>query len=256
MATPTETDQATGRYVYGIVPADVKVPRGKRTVGDGRPATLVRWGKIAALTSPVPAGALIGTPDDLIAHSRLLDAVAARSAVLPMRFGAVLPTNDDVEQGLLAPHHDEFAAALDEGAGTIQFVATGRYVQAAVLNEVLNENPEAAALTAAIRGKEELATRDLRIRLGEIVNAAIMAKRDADTAAFTAAVERYCEAIAPREPSHEEDAVHLALLVRRDQQEDLWRAVKDASARWRDRVDFRLLGPMAPYDFVRATEAG
>jgi Gas vesicle synthesis protein GvpL/GvpF len=256
MGTSTETDQATGQYVYGIVPGNAKAPRGKRTVGDGHTATLVRCGRIAALTSPVPVGALIGTPDDLIAHQRMLDAVAPRAAVLPMRFGAVLATSSEVEQGLLAPHHDEFAAALEKFAGTVQFVVAGRYAQAAVLGEVLNENAEAATLAAAIRGKDELATRDLRIRLGEVVNAAIAAKRDADTAAFTAAVERYCEAIAAREPSHEEDAVHLALLVRRDQENDVWREVQDASERWRDRVDFRLLGPMAPYDFVIATEAG
>lgn len=217
---------------------------------------MVRCGKIAALTSPVPAGTLIGTPDDLIAHQRMLDAVASRAAVLPMRFGAVLATTSEVEQGLLAPHHDEFAEALDKLAGTVQFVAAGRYAQAVVLTEVLNENPEATALAAAIKGKDELASRDLRIRLGEIVSTAIAAKRDADTAAFTAAVERYCEAIAARAPSHEEDAIHVALLVRRDQEQDVRREVHDVSDRWRDRVDFRLLGPMAPYDFVIATEAG
>lgn len=255
MATSTATDQATGWYVYGIVPADVKAPR-RKTVGDGRPASLVRCGTIAALTSPVPVGAMIGTPDDLIAHQRILDAVAAQSAVLPMRFGAVLSSDGEVEQALLAPHHDEFAAALDKVAGMVQFLVTGRYVQSTVLTEVLNDNAEAAELAAAIRGHDELATRDLRIRLGEIVNAAIAAKREADTTAFIAAVEPSCEAIAVREPSHEEDAVHLALLVRRDQEDDLWQVVSDAAARSRDRVDFRLLGPMAPYDFVVATEAG
>jgi hypothetical protein len=255
MATPTTTDQATGWYVYGIVPAGVKAPRRKRTVGDGPQATLVRWGTIAALTSPVPIGAPIGTPDDLIAHQEMLDAVAARAAVLPMRFGAVLPTNDAVERGLLEPHHDEFAAALDKVAATVQFVVAGRYAQARVLTEVLDENAEAAELTATIRGKDELATRDLRIRLGEIINGAIAAKREADTAAFAAAVEPYCEAIAGREPTHEEDAVGLALLVRRDQEDDLRQEVREAAARWRDRVDFRLLGPMAPYDFVVAAKA-
>ena len=256
MATPTDTNQATGWYVYGIVPADAKAPRGKRTIGDGRPASLVRRGTIAALTSPVPIGAIIGTPDDLIAHEQILDAVAARDAVLPMRFGAVLASNDDVERDLLEPYQDEFAAALDKFADTVQFVVAGRYVQAAVLTDVLNENAEAAELAAAIRDKDELATRDLRIRLGELVNAAIEAKRQADTAALAAAVEPFCEAVAAREPTHEEDAVNLALLVHRDQQDDLWQVVRDTAAQRRDRVDFRLLGPMAPYDFVIATEAG
>lgn len=252
MAAATETDQATGWYVYGIVPGDVKVPRGQRTVGGGRPATVVRWRTIAALTSPVTASTPIGTPEDLIAHQKMLDAVAARAAVLPMRFGAVLATNDAVERGLLEPHHDEFAAALEKVAGTVQYVVAGRYVQAAVLPEVLNENAQAAALATAIRGKDDLATRNLRIQLGEIVNAAIAAKREADTAAFVTAVEPSCEAIAVREPSHEDDAVHLALLVRRDREGGLWHEVKHVAARWRDRVEFRVLGPMAPYDFVAA----
>jgi hypothetical protein len=252
MAASTVTDQATGWYVYGIVPGEVKAPREQRTVGDGRPATVVRWGTIAALTSPVPTGTPIGTPDDLIAHQRMLDAVAARAAVLPMRFGAVLATDEAVERGLLEPHHDEFAEALDKVAGTVQFVAAGRYAQAAVLPEVLNENAEAAELAVAIRGKDEVVTRNLRIRLGEIVDAAIAAKREADTAEFVTAVQPSCEAIAAREPSHEDDAVHLALLVRRDREDDLWHEVRHAAARWRGRVDLRLLGPMAPYDFVTA----
>jgi len=255
MATSTAADQA-GWYVYGIVPADTEPPRGMRTIGDGRGATLVRSGTIAALTSPVPIDAPIGTPDDLVAHQKMLDAVAERAAVLPMRFGAVLATDDAVQRGLLEPHRDEFAAALDKFAGKVQFLVAGRYVQAAVLTEVLNENAEAVELAAAIRGEDELATRDLRIRLGEVVNAAVAAKREADTAAFATAIEPCCEAISRREPGHEDDAVDLALLVDRDREDDLRRSVQEAAARWRDRVAFRLLGPMAPYDFVVASHGG
>lgn len=252
MTTSADADQATGWYVYGIVPAGTKPPHGKRTIGDGHPATLVRCGTIAALASPVPVNAPIGTPDDLISHQKMLDAVAERSAVLPMRFGAVLATDDAVERDLLEPHHEEFAAALDKVSGTVQFVVSGRYVQTAVLTEVLNESTEAAELAAALRGQDELATRDLRIRLGEIISAAVAAKREADTEVLATAVEPYCEAIAGREPSHEEDAVDLALLVHRDREDDLGQKIQEAAAGWQGRVDLRVLGPMAPYDFVVA----
>ncbi|HET9893803.1 MAG TPA: GvpL/GvpF family gas vesicle protein [Streptosporangiaceae bacterium] len=255
---PARTELGTGWYVYGIVRSGVKAPPRKRTVGtEHRPAGLVRSGDIAALVSPVRIGAPLGTPDDLMAHQRLLDAVAARAAVLPMRFGAVLDAKGAVRETLLAPYHDEFAEALGKFAGTVQYVITGRYVEDAVLTEVLAEHSEAAALAAAIRGKSELATRELRIRLGELVNEAIAAKRQADSAALMDTVGPYCEAVAARQPSHEEDAACLALLVRRDKadQQRLRQSLNDVAARWRGRVDFRLLGPMAPYDFVVAAPA-
>lgn len=248
--------QAAGWYVYGIVPADVRPPR-KRTVGDGHHrSTLIRYRDIAALTSPVELGVPLGTPDDLIAHQRMLDAVAARAAVLPLRFGAVLAEGDDVRKVLLADHHAEFAEALGKFAGTVQFVVAGRYSEDAVLTEIVREHGEVAELAAAIRGKDELATRDLRIRLGEAVNSAITGKRDADTARFAAQVEPYCEAITAREPSHEQDAVCLALLVRRGQEDELRQQVGEVADQWRDRENIRLLGPMAPYDFVVAAAPG
>jgi hypothetical protein len=247
----------TASYIYGIVPAGVRAPRGESPVGDGnhRLAT-IRHGMIAALTSPVDLSVPIGTPDDLIAHQRVLDAVARRAPVLPMRFGAVLAEPGAVRQELLAGHHDEFAAALDQLAGTVQYVVAGRYDQDVVLTEVLRESDQAQALAAAIRGQDELATRDLRIQLGELVNAAIASKRDADTAAFASAVEPLCVAIAVRAPSHEQDAVHLALLVDRAHKEKLGRLVDQTAATWGDRVRLRLLGPMAPYDFATTAPPG
>jgi hypothetical protein len=238
-------------YIYGIVPAGVRAPRRQRPVGDpGHRLATIRHGSIAALTSSVDLSTPLGTPDDLVAHQQVLDAVARRAPVLPMRFGAVLAEPDIVRRDLLADHHDEFAAALDQLAGTVQYVIAGRYGQDAVLTEILAENDQAGALAAAVRGQDELATRDLRIQLGELINGAIAAKRDADTAAFAKAVEPLCAAILVRGPSHEEDAVHLAVLVDRENTEDLGRLVSQTAREWGDRVHIRLLGPMAPYDFA------
>jgi Gas vesicle synthesis protein GvpL/GvpF len=44
--------------------------------------------------------------------------------------------------------------------------------------------------------------------------------------------------------------VQIAVLVRSSQARDVQDAVSDQAARWAGRVDLRLLGPMAAYDFV------
>jgi hypothetical protein len=246
-----------GCYVYGIVFSDVEPTDDATGVGDP-PARVevVRHDGIAALVSEIDLTKPLGQPEDLMAHQQLLDASAAEVPVLPLRFGAVLTSKEAVVEELLAPHCDEFTSALRELEGGAQYVVKGRYVEEAVLPEILSENPEAAELADEIRqAPDEDATRDVRIRLGEIISDAIAAKREADTRELGRILEPHCIATSVREPTHEQDAVHVALLVEKSKQDDLEQAVADLTHDWEQRVTVRLLGPMAPYDFTGAPPA-
>lgn len=249
--------QQTGIYVYGIFPADIKVTGEKKGVGDPPvPLQVVRWGDLAALVSEVNVARPLGSPEDLRAHSDLLDSCAAAMPVLPLRFGAVLASEDAVARELLEEHHDEFAEALSELDGRAEYVVKGRYVEQAILDEVLSENRQAARLRDGIRGKDADATRDARIQLGEIISDAIAAKREEDTRILGEQMADHCVASLVREPTHERDAVHVAFLLDASQEKDLERVTEDLAKTWAGRVEFRLLGPIAAYDFVGTTEPG
>jgi hypothetical protein len=248
-----EAGQGKACYVYGIVPADVEFTDEVEGIGDPPGVVrLIRHGEIAALVSDVDITRPLGRPEDLMAHQELLDSMAAAAPVLPLRFGAVVTGEDAVTGEMLGPHHEEFAAALRELEGRAQYVVKGRYVEDALLGEVLSENPQADELRQQIRaaGGDEYATRELRMRLGEIVNQAVVAKRERDTRHAGDVLEPYCVASKVREPTHEEDAVHVAVLVDTGQQPELERALSELAREWEGRVTLRLLGPMAPYDFV------
>jgi hypothetical protein len=256
-AEATRRRPSSGSYIYGIVPADVEVSSDATGVGNppGR-VTLLRHGEIAALLSEVDFDRPLGTPGDLVAHEALLDATVAEVPVLPLRFGAVMTDPDSVVGELLAPHHDEFRAALDELEGRAEYVVKGRYAEETVLREVLTENPEAARLRDDVRGMPEEVTRNERIRLGELINQAVTAKREADTQALIDCISPFCVLTAVREPTHEWDAVHLAVLLDLDREKELTEAVREFGRHRTGRIDLRLLGPLAPYDFVMAAGLG
>ncbi|MGV9668931.1 GvpL/GvpF family gas vesicle protein [Nocardia niigatensis] len=243
--------QSTAVYVYGIVPADVEAEPHATGVGDPpSEVTVVRHGEIAALVSTLESDRPLGTPADLTAHEKLLDGSAVVSPVLPLRFGAVMTDTDAVESELLEANEDEFRAALAELEGRVQFVIRGRYIEDAILRELLDENTEAARLRDEIRGKPEDATREARIALGELINRAIEAKRAEDTRRVVSELEQLDVLVNQREPSHEEDAVHVAVLVESARRKELEEAVRRLIADWDGRVELNLLGPMAAYDFV------
>lgn len=245
----------TAVYVYGIIPADTEIESGTTGVGDppGQ-VRLVRHGDLAALVSDVDVSKPLGRPEDLMAHEELLDGAAGDVPVLPLRFGAVVSDDKGVTSELLEDHHDEFTDALGQLEGCSQYVIKGRYDETKALGDVLSNNEEASSLREQIADLDENATRDQRMRLGEIISNAVEQSRERDTQVLLDAVADCVEDTVVREPTHELDAVHAALLVKTDRVPDLERALDGLAGEWGSLIELRLLGPQAAYDFVGTTQ--
>jgi len=244
-----------GWYVYGIVEHDVEVLPDTRGIGDPpAPVETVVSGDIAALVSRVAVDQPIGERGDLLAHEDLLDTVALDVPVLPLRFGAVMSSRDAVAQELLEPNHDLFADSLHELSDEVQYVVRARYVEEALIREILDEDPDTAELAEQLSGKSMESTRDAQIRLGEMIGVAAEAKRRADTDALIEAIGPLVAATNVRAPTHEQDAAHVAMLVDRDRDAEWEETLGDLARTWSGRATVRLLGPMAPYDFVTTTQ--
>jgi hypothetical protein len=245
------SDEATGIYVYGIVPGDVEVEADAQGIGDPPAEVMVvREGDIAALISPVSTDEPLGKPECLQAHARLLDGTSAVAPVLPLRFGAVMTDEESVAEELLRKNHDEFADALHALEGHAEYVVKGRYEEDTILREVISESVEAQKLRESMAGMSEDASRKARMALGEVVVKAIDAKRAADTDAVVKNLEGVAKQVNIRRPTHELDAVNVAVLAAVDQEDELQAAVDDLAQDWDGRVKLRLLGPLAAYDFV------
>ena len=244
-------EPAKGVYVYGILPGDIEMTHDRTGVGNP-PGQLrvVRSENLAALVSDVDPGRPLGTPDDLRAHKAILDDSATDVPVLPMRFGAVLASEDAVVDELLTPNNEEFSNALDDLEGRHEFVLRGRYVEQAVLESALSQNEEAAQLAQEIRGGDPDLTRDARIQLGELISNLIETQRARDTQEAQEAMEGHYVASVIREPSHELDAVHIAYLLDSNQEKHLDKVVEDLAEAWQGQVELEVLGPQAAYDFV------
>jgi hypothetical protein len=250
------TERTTGYFVYGVVPGDVEAVGDARGVGDPpAPVDVVTHGDLGALVSEIRLDQPLGRPDDLRAYKDLLDGTALAAPVLPVRFGTVAADRDAVTD-LLDADHDAYLAELDRLEDRVQYVVRARYLEHQLLTEVLAGNAEAADLRERLRGQPEDALRDLRIRLGEVVNAEVEARRAADTERLVAELSPFSVGAAERQPTHEQDAAHVAFLVAADKGPDFEGVAQRLAADWADRATIRLLGPMAAYDFVGRPDQG
>jgi hypothetical protein len=248
----TQAEKAV--YVYGILPSDVEYEEPPTGLGNPpSPVRLVRHKDIAALVSDVDVSNRLGTPDDLLLHEELLDASAAEVPVLPLRFGAVVANEDAVAVELLEPYYNEFSAALRELDGYQEYIVRGRYAEKAILREILAEDPQAAALAAQTRDADPAASREGQIQLGQIIGERLAGKRAQDTRQLSDAVADLVSMSVVRPPGDDLEAVHAAFLVKATDADQMTSAAQELAAGWEGRVELRIIGPVAAYDFVVTT---
>jgi hypothetical protein len=246
----------TGVYVYGILPGDIELESQATGVGDPpSPVRLLKYRDIAALVSDVDVATPLGTPQDLVAHEDLLDASAAEAPLLPMKFGAVMASEDVVTAELLEPHYDGFRAALRQLEGYAEYVVEGRYVETAILAEVLRENPATADLAVQVTSADAGPSQDRQARLNEMISQAIAVKREQDTRVLGDALAAQVSASVARPATHALDAVHAAFLIEAHAGERLELALTKLAADWAGRVKLQLTGPVAAYDFAGGAPA-
>ncbi|MBS1861192.1 MAG: GvpL/GvpF family gas vesicle protein [Actinobacteria bacterium] len=242
------TDKAEPRYVYGVVRADTAAP-----AVDGiaaAPLELIADGDVAALTSIAPDQYLEVGREELLTHSRVLEAALDKGTVLPMRFGVVLSDEETLRSDLLDAHHDELAVQLTEMDGKVEMTLKGVYDEEAVLREIVAEHPGIAQLRGELEGKPEAATYYERIRLGELVAAAFVERQELDSEAAVEDLRLHAVAVAVGEPIHERMAVNASFLVERAKLDEFDRALDAIGERKAKLIRFRVTGPLPPHSFV------
>jgi hypothetical protein len=249
----TPSDVGLACYLYGIVAADLVVPADLEGV-DHQPVSLVRHGDIAAVTSLMDSEHLTAGRADLMAHGRVLDAIAALGPVLPVQFGSMLQNRDAVRTDLLEPGHDRFQAMLGDLAGYSQFTVRARYDERQVLSEVVAENPEIAQLRAATREQPEDSLYGERVRLGELVSRALEAKSAEDGETLLTELERHAAAVNIRDSAGVDRLLDVAVLVHDSRRAGFEQALEELAAAFAGRAQLKLIGPTAPYDFVAVDE--
>ena len=249
--TSTLTD--VGFYFYGVVPAGTDVT-GLRGLDDVEGEAVEHSG-LAAVVSRLALERPPGRSAELVAHARVLDTLATSTTVVPARFGLVL------DHDLL-----EVARVLDEGAeshrevlqrleGCVQLNLRATYEPDQVLAELVQQDELVAELRRRTRDLPPGTPHPDLVRLGEAVSRGLEHKRLEDGEVVLDVVLPFAAGHVVR-PGAEYAVLDVALLVRRADVAALEEALEGLAEAVHERFRLRLVGPVAPYDFVGSATWG
>jgi hypothetical protein len=242
-------------YVYGILPqqgADGHHATWSMGIGTGvagAPVRLIDVGDLAAVVSAATAEPVARTRRNMLTHTSVLERVMPHGTVLPLRFGTVAP--DAVAlKACVAANHSAFREALHGIEGRVELGLKASWRKDGVLADIIGRDQNLRLMRDRLQTRPAGETYYERIELGRRVEAALAERRAVETAAIMAELLPLAEREAELRAHDEDMVLNRAFLVPRSMEAAFDAAVARVAERFAERLEFRYVGPVPPFNFV------
>lgn len=238
-----------GLYVYAVGRSDDGELPPLQGVFD-RPAYRLDVGSLYAVVSECPVGAVRAERRNIAATQRVLAALNAKFDLLPMAFGTITKSKDDLRL-FLDEHRETLTAQLQRISGAIEMSLRLSLEVPDPIAYVVERTPALKAARERTFHSRRAPSYDDRIRLGQMVDDALRQYRDARTSQVMAVVGASCAELIALPVRGEKEIANLAALVSRSDLDRFEAAVHELAAQTDEDIAFNIGGPWLPHNFVQ-----
>lgn len=238
-----------GKYVYCIIRQDAVRDFGDIGIGGSARVYTVHHGDLAAVVSDTPIVIYDPTRENVLAHEFVNETVMREFTVIPMSFGTVFRSEDDVGE-LLRSTYDAFTDVLEKMRDKIEFGVQIRWDRDRVVTSIEEENDEIGRLKDEITRNAASSTYFARMQLGRLIDSALEDSASRYVANVHEELKRASVASRSNKVIGDRMIMNAAFLVNRADEKAFDDAVKELSRRYEHLLSFKYTGPWPPYNFV------
>src|SRR5687768_8637987 len=171
------SDSARGKYVYCVIQSADPLKFGAAGIGDnGTEIHTVHYRDLAAVVSDVPLGVLDSTRENVLAHERVNEIVMRDHTVIPMSFGTIFKTRDDILE-LLRSAYDAFNDVLNKMQDKLEFGLKVLWDRDDMVRVIENEDEDIHRLKNEISSQKG-STYFARMQYGRLIDAALQQRSE------------------------------------------------------------------------------
>ena len=238
-------------YLYAVTTGDAHLDLGPIGVPDGRSEVFsIHEAGLAAVVSEYPGDSGRDLPQAqmlrrLLVHQQVLEKLITDHAILPVKFGTV-PRSPNEVRLLLSRYQALLEASLRDVGGAVEIDLSASWDLPAILQEASHE-PALAAMRRRHSGAEEA---NAAIEMGKRVHGTVERKREEYRRRV---VNEMLPCVRDAEPNPiptDDIVLNVAFLVDRVQVAEFDRTLDRLAEEFGDRLSFRYVGPLPPYSFA------
>jgi Gas vesicle synthesis protein GvpL/GvpF len=237
-----------GKYVYCIIDSSDPLRFGPVGIG-AEPSEVytVHYRNLAAVVSDAPLEVLDSTRENVLAHERVNETVMREHTVIPMSFGTIFKTREDIVE-LLRSAAEAFGDVLNKMQNKLEFGLKVLWDRDQAIREVESEDEDISRLKKEISGQKG-PTYFARMQYGRLIDSALQARSERYVADILEQLREVSVASRINKPIGDKMIMNAAFLISRDQEQAFDAKVKSIAGKF-DKLTFKYTGPWPPYNFV------
>ena len=239
-----------GRYVYGIVQTKEHMNFGKIGIGGaGEPVYTVNYLDIAAVVSKTPVAIFDPTRENALAHEHVIETVMKNHTIIPMSFGTVFRTDDDIRE-VLKGIYASLKDVLKQMSGKLEFGLKVNWDRDQIIEELKQHDEEIRRFHHEIIRKQLQSTYFARMQLGRMIDKSLAERATQYVREIYEALRSVCVASRDNQPIGDKMIMNAAFLVDRSRESEFDSIVNKIAKKYGKRLKFKYTGPWPPYNFV------
>jgi hypothetical protein len=238
-----------GLYVYCIIRSSEPRDFGPIGIGGEKRVYTVGYRELAAVVSDTPIRIYDPTRENVLAHEFVNETVMREHTVLPMSFGTIFRTGDDILE-LLRSTAKALEDVLEKMQGKIEFGLKVLWDRDKVIERIEERDEEIQRLKQGIESGGHSSTYFARMQLGRLVEGAIEDAANEFVRDIHDSLKPVAVASRTNKPIGDRMILNGAYLVDRSQEAEFDRVVKAMSQKYEELLSFKYTGPWPPYNFV------
>ena len=243
-----ERGTGRGRYVYCIIRASQPLRFGPIGMDEqSSEVYTINFRDMAAVVSDVPIAPLDSTRENVLAHERVNETVMRDHTVIPMSFGTIFKTRDDILE-LLRSAYDAFADVLAKMQDKLEFGLKVLWDRDEIVKAIEQEDEDIHRLKTEISSQKG-STYFARMQYGRLIDAALQLRSERYVSEFLQRLRDVSVASRVNKAIGDKMIMNAAFLVQREQEPAFDRRIKDIASHY-DKLTFKYTGPWPPYNFV------
>jgi len=247
---PVPDVRQEGRYVYGIIQSSEAVTFGRIGIGgSGEMVYLVTHGDIAAVVSRTPVFIFDPTRENALSHEHVIETVMKTHTIIPMSFGTVFRTDDDIRE-VLRSIYPSVKDVLKQMAGKVEFGLKVTWDRDRIIDELQREHDEIHRFHQEITRKHLQSTYFARMQLGRMIDKALEERSGEYVRVIYETLRAVCVASRDNKPIGDKMILNAAFLLEREREAEFDAAVNRIAKKFGERLNFKYTGPWPPYNFV------
>src|SRR5579859_7084739 len=242
--------QQEGRYVYGVIESRSPVGFGRSSIGGvSEEVYTVNYQDIAAVVSNTSVYIFDPTRENALAHEHVIETVMKNHTIIPMSFGTVFRTDDDIRE-VLKSIYPSLKDVLNQMAGKLEFGLKVNWDRDQIIEDIKHEDEEIRQFHQEIIRKHLQSTYLARMQLGRMIDKALAERSISYVREIYEALRGVCVASRDNQPIGDKMIMNAAFLVEREREPEFDEAVNTIAKKYGQRLKFKYTGPWPPYNFV------